>query len=269
MKKLALTLTLMLALFSVGLGTQAVKVAEAAAPLSSGLRITSPTNTTYSPDRLTIMVSLYAIGGSNINYSMTYSLDGEENVTIPVVVEGHYMSFHVTVSGSALLPKLSEGFHKVTVYSEIDFYNIGVNGISHPKYVTVDQNTVYFTIDDGQPPIVRSLSLENKTYNQINVPLNFTIDEPTSWIGYSLDQQDNITIAGNFTLTGLPDGAHQVKIYANDTVGNMGVSETINFTVTQEIEPKPFPTSLVAVASVSAGVVGAGLLVAYLKRRRS
>jgi len=71
------------------------------------------------------------------------------------------------------------------------------------------------------------------------------------------------------TLTELPDGLHRVKIYANDTVGNMGVSETINFTVAQETEPKPFPITLVATASVSAGMVGAGLLVAYFKRRRS
>jgi hypothetical protein len=268
MKILALALTFMLALFAVGLGTQAVKVAKAAAPLSSGVRITSPTNTTYSPDRLTIMVSLYAMGGSNINYSMIYSLDGEEKVTIPVVVEGHYMSFHVTISGSALLPKLSEGFHKVTVYSEIDFHNIGVNGIYYPKYVTVDQNTVYFTIDDGQPPILRSIALENETYNQINVPLNFTVDEQTSWIGYSLDQQDNITITGNTTLTGLSNGLHQVKIYANDTVGNMGASETINFTVARETESKPFPTTFVAAASVSAAVVGAGLLTVYFKKSK-
>jgi hypothetical protein len=269
MKKLALTLTFMLTLFSVGLGTQAVKVAKATSPLSSGIGITSPTNTTYGPGRLPVKVAFSALGGRNINYSMTYSLDGEENVTIPVVVEGHYMSFHVTVSGSALLPKLSEGFHKVTVYSEVDCYNFSALGVFYPKYAILDHNTVYFTIDDGQPPILRSLALENETYNKNSLTLNFTMDESTSWIGYSLDQQDNVTIAGNFTLTGLPDGAHQVKIYANDTVGNMGVSETINFTVAQETEPKPFPTPLVAVASVSAGVVGASLLVAYFKRRRS
>ena len=269
MKILALALTFMLALFSVGLGTQAVKVAKAASPLSSGIRITSPTNTTYNPSRLTVKVAFSALGGRTIEYSMAYSLDGGENVTIPVVIDGHNMSFQITVSGSALLPKLSEGSHSVTVYSEIDIYNFSANGVFYPKYAILDHNTVYFTIDDGQPPILRSLALENETYNQISAPLNFTVDEPTSWIGYSLDQQDNVTITGNFTLTGLPDGTHQVKIYANDTVGNMGVSETINFTVAQQTEPKPFPTPLVAVASVSAGVVGAGLLVVYFKRRRS
>jgi hypothetical protein len=57
--------------------------------------------------------------GSNINYSITYSLDGRENVTISVVVEGHSMPFQVTVSGFATHPKLSEGLHKVMVYSEL------------------------------------------------------------------------------------------------------------------------------------------------------
>jgi hypothetical protein len=266
MKILALAITSMLALFTIGLGTQMVKVAEAAAPLSSGIRIASPTNTTYSPRQLTVKVAFSALGGRTIEYSMAYRLDGGENVTMPVIVEGHYMSFQVTVSGSALLPKLSEGSHSVTVYSEIDIYNFSANGVFYPKYVTVDHNTVYFTIDYGQPPILRSLSLENETYNQINVPLNFTVDEPTSWIGYSLDQQDNVTIAGNFTLIGLSDGLHQVKIYANDTVGNMGVSETINFTVARETESKPFPTTFVAAASVSAAVIGAGLLIVYFKK---
>jgi len=175
MKILALTLTFMLALFSVGLGTQAVKAAKSVAPLSSGIRITSPTNTTYSPGRLTVKVCFSTLGGLTINYSMTYSLDGEENVTIPVVVEGHYMSFQVTVSGSAVLPELSEGFHRVTVCSEVNCYNFSVHGVFYSKYVYFDYNTVYFTVDDGQPPILRSLSLENETYTQINVPLNFTV----------------------------------------------------------------------------------------------
>jgi hypothetical protein len=46
-------------------------------------------------------------------------------------------------------PKLSEGVHKVMVYSETDFLDIGVNGTYYPKYVNIDQNAAYFTIEDG------------------------------------------------------------------------------------------------------------------------
>jgi hypothetical protein len=53
-------------------------------------------------------------------------------------------------------------------------------------------------------------------------------------MGYSLNQQqDNVTIAGNTTLTRLPDGPHQAKIYANNIFGKMGASEFINFTVAE------------------------------------
>jgi len=48
----------------------------------------------------------------------------------------------------------------------------------------------------------------------------------------------------------------------------MGASETINFTIAQETESKPFPTTLVAAASVSAAVVGASLLSVYFKKRK-
>jgi len=75
------------------------------------------------------------------------------------------------------------------------------------------------------------LSPENKTYSVDSVPLNFTVDETTSWMGYSLDGQANVTTAVNTTLSSLLDGGHHVAVYANDTVGNMGASGTVYFTV--------------------------------------
>ena len=41
----------------------------------------------------------------------------------------------------------------------------------------------------------------------------------------------NETVAGNTTLTELSDGIHIVTVYANDTAGNTGSSETVYFTV--------------------------------------
>jgi hypothetical protein len=69
-------------------------------------------------------------------------------------------------------------------------------------------------------------------------------------MGNSLYQQDNVTFTGNTTLTGVSNGLHQMKVYANHTVGNMGAYELIKFTEAQVTEPKPFPTSLVLTASV-------------------
>jgi len=84
---------------------------------------------------------------------------------------------------------------------------------------------------DTTPPSIYTLSPENKTYSVDDVPLTFTVDEATSWIGYSLDSQANVTITGNTTLTSLADGSHSVVVYANDTAGSMGASSTVYFSV--------------------------------------
>jgi hypothetical protein len=57
------------------------------------------------------------------------------------------------------------------------------------------------------------------------------LSEPTSWIGYSFDRTPNASIAGNTTITNLQDGSHTITIYANDTLGSMGQSNTVHFTI--------------------------------------
>jgi len=92
------------------------------------------------------------------------------------------------------------------------------------------------------------------------------VNETTPRISYSLDGLDNVTVAGNATLSGLPIGVHNVTVYAWDAAGNVGASETITFTVA---EPEPFPVAPVAVASaVSVAVVSVALLVYFKKRKR-
>ncbi len=80
------------------------------------------------------------------------------------------------------------------------------------------------------PPIITILSPQNITYANGSVPLTFSVYDYSSvpWMGYSLDGQSNITIAGNTTLT-VGEGTHSVVVYANDTFGNMDSSETVYF----------------------------------------
>jgi hypothetical protein len=81
---------------------------------------------------------------------------------------------------------------------------------------------------------------------------------------------------GFATLAGLSYGSHCITVYANDTVGRLGTSDTVYFTITQETEkvpegqPEPFPTTLaVAVASgASIAAVVAGIFVYWRKRNR-
>ena len=80
-------------------------------------------------------------------------------------------------------------------------------------------------------PKISILSPENNTYNTTIVPLTFTVDQTTSWLGYSLDGQSNVTVSGNTTLTGLADGVHNVIVFANNTANMMGASDTTFFTI--------------------------------------
>ena len=113
------------------------------------------------------------------------------------------------------------------------------------------------------PPTISIVSPENKTYTANNVSLTFTVSEPTSWIGYSLDGQANVTITGNTTLTGLSDGSHNLIVYAKDTAGNTGASETIRFNI------KTFPTTWIVAAIVIIVIVVAALLVYFAKVKKT
>jgi len=104
------------------------------------------------------------------------------------------------------------------------------------KYVLAAESWNYAIIPESPDmditsPTIAVLSPKNKTYAVSDVPLSFTVSESTSWMGYSFDGQANNTIAGNTTILDLPDGMHTVIVYANDTAGNMGASNTVYFTV--------------------------------------
>jgi len=64
-------------------------------------------------------------------------------------------------------------------------------------------------------------------------------------------------------LEGLPNGLHILTVYANDTYGNMGASETVTFNVAV---PEPFPVVPVVIAIVAITAVAAGLF--FFKKRR-
>jgi nitrous oxidase accessory protein len=116
---------------------------------------------------------------------------------------------------------------------------------------------------DTTPPTISILSVENASYPLGNLSLTFTASEPTSWIGYSLDEQENITVAGNTVLTGLFVGSHHLTVYANDTAGNTGASDTIHFRIETS-----FPTTLVVAVAITACVFGFGLIINIIAGKR-
>jgi hypothetical protein len=231
-KKTALALTLILALLlSLVAGTKLVSQAEAN-PSPSGpdytFRIVSPENKTYRTNNITLSVT------SEHAPFWHYDVDGVSFQSMIWIED--------TVSLN-----LSDGSHTIVATA----FSMG--------------STCVTFIIDTTPPNVSVASPENKTYNMFDVPLNFTVNDQVSQITYSLDGQENVTIAGNTTLTDLPDGEHNVTVYAQDMAGNVGASEAVTFTIDT---PEPFPTTPVAAVSIALAVaVGVGLLVYFKKRR--
>lgn len=79
-------------------------------------------------------------------------------------------------------------------------------------------------------PDVVVVSPKNIIYAQTSIPLEFLVNETTSWTGYCLDGQTNVTLTENTNLTGLAEGSHSLEVFARDMVGDEGVT-TITFTV--------------------------------------
>jgi len=79
------------------------------------------------------------------------------------------------------------------------------------------------------PPVITVLSPENMTYKSLQI--EYEISKVASWIGYSLDNKANITLTGVTEVLDLSDGPHVIIIFANDTLGNMGASEPVYFTI--------------------------------------
>ncbi len=175
-------------------------------------------------------------------------------------------------SSGAQLPSNRYSF-AVAVLNDSFFVIGGCNAILYtaaswvPGSLTVvGINEQYLPIDYGTvPPEVSVSSPQSVSYSSTNVWLNFTINKPVNWKGYSLDGQSNVTINVNTMLTGLSYGKHNITVYANDTFGNVGASQTVAFTVVQ-----PFLTVMVSVVSlaVAAVVIVAVVIISLLLFRR-
>ena len=192
--------------------------------------IASPENRTYPENEVPLTFTI-----SESTSWIGYSLNSQMNLTI---------------SGNTTLIGLSDKTYTITVYANDTAGNSG------------HSDTVSFAIDTAPPNIV-ILSPQNKTYMTSSVSLNFTVDEATSWIGYSLNSQMNLTIIENTTLSKLHNGLHNLTIYAKDTAGNVGTSETLHFTIKIH-QAEPSQLRIIVTIAIAIIELGAGtILLAY------
>lgn len=151
---------------------------------------------------------------------------------------------------------------------------IGDSGIFNVPYTINTQNIDRYPLTQPFnsefytpkiPPKISIISPVNEAFNESSVPLLFTVDKQVSWLGYSLDGHDNVTVSGNTTIGELANGLYNVTVYAKDTFGNEGASETIAFTVAFE----SFPTAPVLIASAATIAVVSIAVLVYFKKLRT
>ncbi len=202
------------------------------------ITIQSPQNGTYTG--LPVLLNFTAHCNFNITLSDTnsffYVLD-EQNITVSKTRFTEVQSIGYDFSGQTTLTGLTDGEHNITVYY------VGLLRFTSPPdtiyYINGSKSaTSQFAVDSTPPAITIISPPQNTTYPRY-IPLIFDVNETTSWLRYSLDNQDNMSIAGNVTLADLPDGAHNLVIYANDTTGNIGKSDTVFFSIITQPSPTP------------------------------
>jgi hypothetical protein len=220
------------------------------------ISISSPSNLTFNTNSLPLNFTMGHIQPLATDASVYYSLDGEDKISIfsASVSRIDFVKNKITPF-NLMVGNLSDGLHNLTIYAEITYLRYGLSSVS---------SSVQFTIDTS-PPTISGLSIANKTYNLQNITLSFNVNENTSWAAYNLDNQGNTTIQGNTTLTGLSDGSHSIVVYANDTLGNMGKSDTVFFTVNIPTAENFIPAIVLSGMIVIAVAVG---LLVYFKKRK-
>jgi len=233
--------------------------------VSAAIEVVSPQQTTYNSITVSVKFKSYK----------------------PLVWAGYSLDQKMVVDclNGANITYLSNGVHSLRIYGTDSSGN------------TYASQSAVFLINGKSPPVV-TLDIEKMVNDRPFVPpdvknetwwhLVFHVNEPTSWLGYSVDWGANETIGGN-TYLHLSYGQHTVIVYAADLCGNIGASTPYTFTVgpgeagsvyspienststaeleTSEPEQETFPW-LHVVAIVSVAALVAASVVVYLKKRK-
>jgi hypothetical protein len=248
----------------------------------SGIIIYSPLNTTYSKNSIIVN---FTVTNDMAVYDVGYSVDGgaiqrTTNLvwlaTTPDIVNGTAIGlYNVTYASKFTIDNLSNGPHFLVMYHGFQQKVVWRNyqPTSEPgKLDIISYRRVDFTIDTTAPNI--SVLSPAGTYDSSKcIGINITTNEPTSWIGYSMDNQANVTINGNMTLPNQSPATHTLIVFANDTAGNMGASIISNFTINKMSNLIDFSYNQdsavgLAIIIVVIAVVAASVSLVYFKRRK-
>lgn len=273
-------------LFSIVAGTLLIDLATAnPVPPTSTISVLSPQNNwAYRVNMVSLRFSVTTYQRTSLSAPIDkpliqYYLDGKLKGQFEGTTDAS-----VTETFSAILVDLPDGLHWVEVTRTANWSVFMIGNYTE----TSSSGRLNFTVETSPPRVSILAPQDDQTYDATDIPLNFTVSEPVSWIGYSLDGKANVTIIANTNLTGLSDGPHSLTVYANDTAGKTGASETIYFSIkTQQSQPSPTPQPTnppahqtgflgsnlpieygYGIVAVTVAVVIVSLLIYFKKRKR-
>lgn len=228
--------------------------------------MTLKNNTVYASNNisLTFNVSIpepkYSLRLMEIRYQTNWS------ETIPILYQNTngYGPDITDFSDNLTLTDIPEGNHNITFIAAAEgVYSADLVG---KLFSLTNASRIYFSVDIT-PPTVRVFSIENKTYEKFDAPLNFTVNESFSQTKYSLDKQENMTISNNTTFANLTYGMHNITVYAWDNAGNIGASETIEFTI-ESPKPNLFESLTITIFIIATMIIVTSLLL-YRRQRKT
>jgi hypothetical protein len=183
--------------------------------------------------------------------SINLTLDNtESNVTI---VEGESIYLNVTrISGDSsgrltlyregvLLNNGTSPIYNLTTFSSVGVYNITAYYEGSQNY-SLSSSTYFVNVSTGPDtvnPSVKIYSPSNKTYHNDSITLNYSasdsIELDSVWysiVNSTLDViEGNTSLESNISLNISSNGIYFVRVYANDSSGNINGSELSQFTI--------------------------------------
>jgi hypothetical protein len=208
------------------------------------LTILSPVqNGTYSPNvPLTLDLSLTPkYQGWEKPVNLSYCLDEKAVVALDLRDKDSESNLYF----SDVLSGLSDGVHNLLVQGITDWQNLFNSTVTF----TVDSN---LQAQDNKPPKITVTFPENKSYLSYGqITLNFSVNGPFLWARYSIDNQANTTtIHDHIVLSLISPGGHSLTVYAVDSSGNVGASNTVEFYTVYRSDNENLPSPINPIVSI-------------------
>ncbi len=178
---------------------------------------------------------------------LNYSLDGQT----PIPITPAYLSTPSNLNATAnfRINNLSDGLHNLLVQGETNLNETVYANINFTVFIPVAAPAQRPTLEILFP---MNDSFFNVSLGGVNYQLMYETNSPLSWVGYSLDGSDYVTVAGNSTSVHQfvsSNGYHTLTVYANDTLGTCATPQSVTYLVnfypdyTPASSSSPTPTS--------------------------